>query len=229
MINEADEKNIESTNSPTKKVAESGMADLAVDISEVGFDRLLKDIQGDTIGQIPFVKAVYSLAKAGYAIKDFFFRKKLLRFVAGFRDADKFVKEKIEQALPEQQDKQEMGEHLIVALQRFDQITKADALCKLFLARINGEVTHREFLQYTLVLDRIDFNDLDILKTFYESGHANKEQNDVLRSFAFTKIVSVDYSGRPEVGKIYPRSGGGDEKFIRNGFGEKFMKALGLL
>lgn len=228
MANESDEKNIEAAKSPAKKMAESGMADLAVDINEVGLDSLLKGIQNDIIGQLPLLKTVYALAKASYTIKDYFFQKKLIRFIAGFKDTDEFFKEKIEQALPNRQDRQEMGERLIVALQRFEQITKSDALCKLFRAYINKEITHREFLQYTLVLDRIDFDDLETLKAFYESGRIDKELNDVLRSFAFTKLVSVDYSGRPEFGKMFPRSGGGDEKFIRNGFGEKFIKALRL-
>ncbi len=227
MANESDEK-IEATESPAKRIAESGMADLAVDLSEVGLDRLLKDFQNDTLGQIPILKTVYALAKVSYAIKDFFFKKKLLRFITGFQDAHEFLREKIEQALPDRKDKQEMGEHLIIALQRFDQITKAEALCKLFLACINGEITRQELLKYTRVLDKIDFDDLDILKAFYQSGQADKEASDVLRSFAFTKLVSVDYSGVPEVGQLFPRSGGGGEKFIRTESGEKFMKALRL-
>jgi hypothetical protein len=212
-----------------KNVSESGTTDLAVDISEIELDKLLENMQNEAVGQIPIVKTVYAIAKAGYAVHDFFFKKKLIKFIAGFKDADVYLKQKIEKVLPNPNDKQEMGEHLIVALQRFDQITKADALCKLFLARINGIITHREFQQLTLALDRMDFTDVDVLKQFYSGSISGKEQQDILRSFAFTKLVSVDYSGRPEHGQLYPRSGGGDEKFLKNSLGQKFVKALELL
>lgn len=226
MTEEHEEKNLEAGNSPTVKIAKAGTPDLIVDFGEAGLDKLLKDIQGNTIGQLPVVKTVYTLVKAAFAIKDYLFQKKLFRFIAGFKDADEFLKEKIEQALPDQQDKQEMGEHLVLALQRFDQMTKADALCKLFIARISSAITHKEFLQYTVALDRMDINDLDTLRAFYDSGSVIKDHNDVLRSFAFIKLVSVDYSGRPESGQLYPRSGGGGERFIKNRFGEKFVEAL---
>lgn len=228
MNNMQDNEYTESSNSLAKDVAESGMLDLAVDISEIGLDKLFENTQNEIIGQIPVLQTIQAIVKAGYVVNDFFFKRKLMKFIAGFKEADADLKEKIEAALPNQHDKNEMGEHLIIALQRFEQITKADALCKLFLARINAIISQREFKQLTFALDKLDFNDIDIFKQFYNGSILGKEQNDVLRTFVFVKLVSVDYSGRPESGQIYPRSGGGDEKFLKNSLGEKFVTALGL-
>lgn len=204
-------------------MVESGSLDLVADIGDIALD---KKIQDAIIDEIPIFKIVYGLVKIGSTINDFLFKKKLDRFLLGFKESDTSLKQKIEAALPNRHDRDEMGEKLLMALERFDQITKADALCKLFLARINGITSDHEFQKLTSALGRIDFNDVDILKQFYSGNISGNEHRDVLRSFVFVQLVSVDYSGRPEEGQIFPRSGGGDEKFTKNALGEKFVTAL---
>lgn len=225
MNNKPDNEYTKPKKSLKKAIVESGSLDLVADIGDIALD---KNIHDAIIAEIPFFKIAYGLVKIGSTVNDFIFKKKLDRFLLGFREADTSLKHKIEAALPNRHDRDEMGQQLLMALQLFDQATKADALCKLFLARINGIISDREFQKLTFALGRIDFNDVDILKQFYSGNISGNEQRDVLRSFAFVQLVSVDYSGIPEVGQIFPRSGGGDEKFTKNSLGEKFVNALGL-
>lgn len=225
MNNKPDNEYTKPKNSLKKAIVESGSLDLVADIGDIALD---KNIQDAIIHEIPIFKIAYSLVKIGSTFQDFLFKKKLDRFLLGFKEADTSLKQKIEAALPNLHDRNEMGEQLLMALERFDQITKADALCKLFLARINGIISVHEFQKLTSALVRIDFNDVDILKQFYSGKISGNEHRDVLRSFVFVQLVSVDYSGTPEEGQIFPRSGGSDEKFTKNALGEKFVTALGL-
>src|SRR5262245_39953805 len=117
-------------------MTEAGLTDLASDIGEIGMDRLLGDLQATVVKEVPVIKTIYNLVKAGYAVHDHFFMKKLLRFLNGVKRYDDILHDKIAAALPDAKSRGEMAEHLLYALQRFDQLTKAEALCRLFLARI---------------------------------------------------------------------------------------------
>jgi hypothetical protein len=207
----------------------TGVYDTVADLEEIGIDFVLQSHQLKIIEEVPILKTIISTIKAGYAIKDYFFAKKLYLFISGLKEYDDKLKEKVEFALLSNKDRSEMAAHLLFTLQRFDQITKADALCKLFIARINGIIAHDDYLRYSRIVDKIEMEDLEILKVFYTSEDLKIDNSDILRSFVVFKLLSVDYSGRPTSGQLFPRSGGGGERFLKNAFGETFLKALRLL
>jgi hypothetical protein len=119
-----------------KTISESGVRDSLTDIFEVGFDQLFKNFQDQTLSQIPIIKSFYSLGKAGFAVRDYIFTKKLFQFISGFKEVDDKFKISLEQKYTDSEYREKVGLELISALEMFDQVTKAEALFKIFAAYV---------------------------------------------------------------------------------------------
>lgn len=210
-----------------RTIADAGLRDAVLDVAEAGMDQLLRHLQDEVINHIPVLKVIYSFVKTGIAVRDYLFLKKLFKFLAGLREMDEEMKERISRVLSDEKERIELSEQLLVSLERFEQVSKAEMLFRLFAARVRGELSHIEFMRLAHALDRIDYFDLDLLKKFYGTESFEEMEHDAMRSFAFVKLVSVDYSGALQGGgQMWPRAGGGGERFLRNDFGLKFTTAI---
>ncbi|MBD2385263.1 hypothetical protein [Cylindrospermum sp. FACHB-282] len=169
--NNRDEENLSLEQSLMKTISEAGMRDTAFNIAEVCGDKLLENLQDETLSKIPIIKSVYSLVKSGFAVRDYLFIKKILSFVSGFKEVDDKFRKSLEDKYTDPEYRQKMGQELINALTMFDQISKADALFKVFAAYIRDEINYQEFSQYSYILQNIDLNNLRIFREFYyENG-----------------------------------------------------------
>lgn len=232
-----------------KTISDVGVRDSLIDVSEVGLDKLLKNFQDETLSQIPIIKTVYALGKAGIAFRDYTFMKKLFLFVAGFKDVDDKFQKSLEQKSTDSEYRKKVGLELIHALDMFDQITKAEALFKIFAAYVKEEITYQEFSQYSYILQNIDLNNLKILREFYYSERYHPEPSKylsdapdmldsrkevqknwhLLQSFISVGLVSLSLGSTTKAsGNIpIPITLPGELKY--NSFGGKFLQVLGLL
>lgn len=215
--------------STSSLLEKAGTFDAIADLEEVGFDILLKPVQSAVIEQIPILKSAYSLIKAGYAVKDYFFFKKLFQFITGINQCEESLREKLKHPQMSNTERNEITGHVLFTLQRFDQLSKADAFCNLFLAKIDDYINHSDFLRYSRILDRIEIVDLDVLAAFYREEQPKDDEKDILRSFTAHRLISINPNGRPTTGRIFPTGGGGEERFLKNSFGEKFLRSLKLI
>lgn len=125
-----------------------------------------------------------------FTVRDKFFMEKTVLFLKCFESINEDFRNKLDKTIADQRYKEEIEERLIVALDRFDEPAKAEALFKFFVARINNEINQEAFMQYLYVLDKIDFNNLETFKKFY----ASKEEvtsNSNLNSFAFVGLLQL--------------------------------------
>ncbi len=219
MLDKKDEQKL--GKSLIETIANSGTRDIAIDLAEIGVDRILQDLQDETLSQVPILKTLYSIAKTGLAIRDYFFLKKLFLFIAGFKDIDDKLRKKLENDMAEPNSREELGEQILNSLERFDQITKAEALSKLFIAHLQDEINHQEFLRYSYALDKIDIQSIEILNEFY-SSRLPREREYLLHNFVFVGLVSV-YFGYFGEGIEAPGH------FLGNEFGEKFLRLLNII
>lgn len=147
------------------------------------------------------------------AVREQFFIEKTLLFLKGFEGIDEKFRNKLDKAIADQRYKEDLEERLIVALDRFDELAKADALFKFFVAHINNEISRQEFLQYLYVLDKIDFHNLEKFKIFYASNEEITSDSQ-LNSFAFVGLLRLITKLDVTV-------------FGKNELGSKFLKILG--
>jgi len=207
--------------------------DISADIVQVVIQELTENTQDEIVGKIPIVKSLVALAKVGLAVRDYFFLKKLFLFIAGFQSADDDLKEKHEKAISDPKYRKEIGEHLVYTLDLLDQLSKSEALFKIYSAYLKQEINHQEFLSYSYSIQNIDMNSIKLLRTFYEqtkemeatkrpdtfdvAGHIN---DYVLNNFAFSGLLAIGGQGLVL---------GGFVGFSPNPYGEKLLKILGLL
>lgn len=157
----------------------------------------------------------YSTMTTFLTVREQFFMEKTLLFLKGFETIDEDFRNKFDKAISNQSYKKNLEEQLIIALDRFDQLAKADALFKFFVAHINNEINHQEFLHYLYVLDKIDFHNLEKFRNFYVSSEQVTHDSS-LNSFAFVGLLQLVTKFDLTV-------------FGKNEVGNKFLKILGFL
>jgi hypothetical protein len=141
--------------------------------------------------------------------------EKTVLFLKCFESINEDFRSKLDRTIADQRYKEEIEERLIIALDRFDEPAKAEALFKFFVARINNEIDQEEFRRYLYVLDKIDFYNLETFKKFYISRE-EVTNNSNLNSFAFVGLLQL--TNRLDI-----------MVFGKNDFGSKFLKILDLL
>jgi len=232
-----------------KTLSDSGLRDGLIDLSEVGLDKLLKNVQDEALSQIPIIKSFYALGKAGFAVRDYIFMKKIFLFVAGFKEVDDKFKESLQQKYTDSEYREKLGLDLINALSLFDQVTKAESLFKIFSAYVKDEISYQQFSQYSYILQNIDLNNLKILREFYYSekyhpepskylssapdmlDSAKEVQKDwhLLQSFISVGLVSLSLGSTTKASGSIPIPMTLPGKLKCNNFGGKFLQILGLL
>lgn len=141
--------------------------------------------------------------------------EKTVLFLKCFESINEDFRSKLDKTIADQRYKEEIEERLIIALDRFDEPAKAEALFKFFVARINNQIDQEEFRRYLYVLDKIDFSNLETFKNFYISRE-EVTNNSSLNSFAFVGLLQL--TNRLDI-----------MVFGKNDFGSKFLKILDLL
>jgi hypothetical protein len=150
-----------------------------------------------------------------FTVRDKFFMEKTVLFLKCFEDINEDFRNKLDKSISDQKYKEELEERLIIALDRFDEPAKVEALFKVFVARINKEISQDEFLRYLYVLDKVDFQNIESFRKFYCSRE-EVTSNSSLNSFAFVGLLQL--TNRLDI-----------MVFGKNDFGSKFLKILGLL
>jgi hypothetical protein len=147
-----------------------------------------------------------------FNVRDKFFMEKTMLFLKCFEDINEDFRNKLDKTIVDQQYKEDLEERLIIALDRFDDSAKAEALFKFFVARINNEISHEEFLHYLYVLDKVSFQNIKAFKKFYNSRE-EVTTNSSLNSFAFVGLLQL-------INRL------DNMVFAKNDFGSKFLKIL---
>ena len=125
-----------------------------------------------------------------FNVRDKFFMEKTVLFLQCFEDINEDFRTKLDKTICDQKYKEQLEERLIIALDRFDEPAKAEALFEFFVARINNEIGHEEFLRYLYVLDKVDFQNIKAFKKFYNSREEVTD-NSCLNSFAFVGLLQL--------------------------------------
>ncbi|MBD2145232.1 hypothetical protein [Sphaerospermopsis sp. FACHB-1194] len=222
-MNRKDSKNIHEI--LLEAIQKSEVVDNLKDFAEIGIDELLDD---GILKDIPVISPLYSIIKLNSTVRDITFIKKIVSFYLeiGYVD-DKFKEKFMVKYKCDPQYRKKVGEYIINALDRFDQINKAEAFGKIFAAYIKNEIKYNELTQYSYALDKIDFFNIHILKNFYLS-QMSPDQTSFLQNFVFAGLVSIDFGNHlmnhSWFSEFTPQTG-----FSKNEFGEKFLKILELI
>ncbi|MGA9295106.1 MAG: hypothetical protein WCE54_04685 [Ignavibacteriaceae bacterium] len=161
--------------------------DLITDITNFSIDQVLES----PIKELPIIKYLIGIVKLGISVRDRFLIKKILIFLKELDKIEKQEKEKFKEKIKSDKNySNKIGEQLIFILDRYDHLTKAEMLAKLFVAHIDERVTYEEFLRLSIAIDRAFINDLLNLSLYYQSN-LEEVNTSILQNLYQCGLVSL--------------------------------------
>ncbi len=143
-------------------LVDSGLSDELIDAVDAGIDAV---VDNEIVERLPIVGLLVKLTKVGLGFREYLFLKKLARFLFHLRDVNQEEREQYVariQASPDE--RKRLGEHLILLLDRFEDVTKPEYLARGFEAYLQGTITLDEFMRLSLVVDRCYLEDLEAIR-----------------------------------------------------------------
>ena len=129
--------------------------DLSIDYSEIYIDDL---IENDALKEIPIVKSIVGVIKAGISINQFRFAKKVLTFIQEFnsKTIDPAKKEQFEKKIQENDKfRKKVAEQTMVFIERHIVISKTKILAHLFSALVEEKISFDEYVSIGISLEKI--------------------------------------------------------------------------
>lgn len=147
-----------------RSIGTSDLKDLGMDLSEIAFDSVLDD---GVLKEIPVIGSIAKLYSAGSTISGKIFEKKIIKFMIALEEINlKKRKQFVDRIAKDEKFERKVGEHLLVALDRIDNMDKPPLLAKIFSAYINDHIDYELFLRFSSILDKLFLPDLFRLSSY---------------------------------------------------------------
>lgn len=202
-----------------RTVVSPKLADVVFDVAEVALDENLAE---GVLKELPIVGAVVKLVHACQSISEALFVRKLLRFLMELQSVPTEEREKLLEKYPDSSEKQKvLGENLLLALERLDDVEKPRILARFFTAYIKTEIDYMTFTRLARALERFNLTLFPNLRWFYTREEPQIETPEEMiheLSLAGLATVSLEGSGAINDSAGYRYSSLG-KTFLRIGFG----------
>lgn len=208
----------ELTSELKKNVAESELKDLV----EFGIDQM---IQEGALKDLPIIGSLVGLHKAGMAIQDYLFTKKLLNFLSMVDGSATDRAEVIDQINNSKKFRIKVGEKLIYVLDSCQDHLNAELVGWLFNALMQKEIDYAEFQECSNVLARVPFS---TFKLFMETQNDGGNPQDSEGLFEYGLYIpysdELEVNEEHEFGGIYSK--GGDVVALETSLGVTLRKVF---
>jgi|TARA_B110000902_G_C14057496_1_gene494151 hypothetical protein len=147
-----------------ESIASSDLKMIGSDIGEIAIDSLLND---GVLKDIPVIGTIVNLYSTGVTISGKIFEKKILKFLYGLDEIslDKRA-DFISKLNQKPKFKKKVSEHLLILIDRIDDMDKSEILAQLFSKFILGKVDYEMFIRLSSVIDKSVVSDLNKLTDF---------------------------------------------------------------
>lgn len=152
---------------------------------------------------IPILKFFYGFYKAGIAIRDRIFIRKLTLMLTGISDIPKSDKEKWIEKLEEDDRKKEFGEKLIMTIEMLDDYAKAILLGRALHQYILGRVDRKMFNRICRSIQFIDIENIESVCIFYKYDAIIND--DIMHNVATAGLVNLFATGKTLIGQMSMR------------------------
>jgi hypothetical protein len=171
-------------------IANSELGDLGVDLTETLIDQLLEE---GFLRDLPIVGTVVQLAKVSIDIANYLFLKKTLLFLYSLKTVPEQQRRDFAQKLDSSEKlRKQVGENLLLALHRLDDMQKPALLGRVFGAYINGQVSLEDYQKLATAIDRIKTYSITGLIDFYsESSDRRVPSDETLQDLAYCGLVTA--------------------------------------
>ena len=161
------------------------LSQISQNIGELVIDGLLED---GLAKDIPIVGSVVGLTKFGISVKDYLFLKKIAKFLFEIGETTSEQREKLIEKI-EQSEKynKDVGEALLLIIDKLDDLEKPKILGKLFKALIEFRIDYKTFLRLAFSIEKVFLPDIESLKEIKEGKQVDSEIKSLLYNAGLMK------------------------------------------
>ncbi|KOY87380.1 hypothetical protein AD998_15615 [bacterium 336/3] len=188
-----------------KTLKTSDLKDVTKDITESGIDLLIKN---EILKEIPIIKSIVGVFKLGISIKDMFFLKKLLRFLNEINDTTLEERANIINKIEQNpQYTHNLGENLILLIDKLDDLDKANIIGKLFKSVLEQRIDIITFQRICHAVNGIFIHDIYELHKLWKGENIVHDIKNNLFIYGFMKRksfgqVALDGSNEFEINSL---------------------------
>ncbi len=152
------------SDSLAETLSKSELPSLIAEYGELTVDALM----GDGLAKdIPFLGTVVGVVKTGFNVRDFLLTKKIIRFLGPISDVDPPGRERMIGRLQDDAGfERNVGEELLLLLDRLDSVQKATFMGRAFAAYLREEIDGSMLQRLNYAIDRVVVTDLAKLAVF---------------------------------------------------------------
>jgi hypothetical protein len=207
-----------------RTLAKPDLSNVLGGLGEIALDQVLQD---GVVKNIPIFGTVIGFAKAGLALRDRLFLKKVLLFLDPIASVSPEKRVRfLEKVSADDDYRQRVGDNLVLWLDSLDEFQQATWLGRAFRAMVAGEIERSEFLALGAAIRRVDTTAIPDLVRFYETHSAPEEARqpdspwlDLLQRSAIAGLVRFRF-GHGGFG------GGHQGRYERNDLGHLFLRKV---
>jgi hypothetical protein len=177
-----------------RTVAGNQLGDAIFDLAEVALDQNLAE---GVLKDVPIVGTLVTLARAGQSVSEELFLRKLARFLADLNAVPVEEREKLLEQYPDTSEEQRvLGENLLLALERLDDIKKPAILARFFAAYIRSKIDYFTFTRLARALEKFNIELLPNLRLFYtREVPAVGTPEEIIHELSLAGLVTVGLEG----------------------------------
>lgn len=200
-------------NSLIRSIESENLKSLSKDLTEATIDSVIKN---ETLKDIPIVGALAKTYSIGKDIRNYFYIRKVSRFLYQLKDISSEEREEFLNKLDESNNLQEFGETVLLLLERSDHLYKPILIGNIIKALIQNELHHEKAMRICMMIDRSYYRDLIYLRDNESNLDLNKTIAEQLKVQGFLSVRKDNFEL------------GADEKkyniYYLNELGEAFLK-----
>jgi len=181
------------TYSLLESIDSSNIVDLSVDYSELALDTI---VENPLMKELPIIKTIRAIYKAGVSIRERFLIKKTLVFIQTFNTSgiSKTEFEKYKNRLNDNPKKASKElEHIVILLDRQAEYIKGAILANLYSSFIRERIKWNIFSVFGTILDDLSTYDLDYFRLFYpKKAYSAFSDMDKIDNLAVARLSRND-------------------------------------
>ena len=160
------------TNSLGETLKESDLTKVSAGILESIIDEGL--LEDGILKEIPILGSIIGLGKTVSSVKDYLFAKKIVGFLSGVANISQEKRNEIISKIDSDPNyKQTVGSKLLYIIDNSQDHLSSSLIAKLFVAFLNEELTYKEFCKASLILNNIDYFDLQEFLEIPDEAYGN--------------------------------------------------------
>lgn len=170
-------------------IKSDNILEISSDLLEAGIDQF---IENDFLQNIPFFGIGFKTYRLTQNISEYFFTKKVLKFLFQLKDIPTKEREEFLSELEKKEEFTEAGEKILITLNRLEDSDKAIIIGRLFKATINKGIEVKDFIRLMRMVDKAYLEDLNLIKVNDNLYRLNEETKFSLHQAGFLNQAIKD-------------------------------------